>query len=87
MSWLAHSDLPDGTRWSLGLICSCGSRPCRGGQHVGTGRPLVRLQRDGWSLMLISGVRSSHSTRKALQSCASWVEVPLAIEAAGVVKS
>jgi hypothetical protein len=75
--------LPDGTTVKVTMVCSCGETPCRGGQHVGSGLVAVDLTRDGRRLRLISGFRSGHKTKKALEQCVHWTEVPLAVEAAG----
>lgn len=79
--------LPDTTEIRLLGLCSCGHtiKDCPGGQHVGSGHLGVILINPhfGPPLLLISGMRSSYWTRKALKTCSYWQEVPLAIEALG----
>jgi len=79
--------LLDGTEAYIIGLCSCGSivSECRGGQHVGSGRLGIALVILGSEdpLLFISGMRSSHKARLALEKCTHWQEVPLAIEATG----
>lgn len=75
--------LPDGTRWRVVNGCGC-FHPvthCRGGQHVGPRPCWVLLNRDGDTLAVQSGLRSTHRTSKAMADATRWSDVPFLVEA------